>query len=76
MFTPTFGRISRFTDKNNRGVDKLILIGNNITDGFCQCFDSHGPGQLVFGTDGTLFATHGEAASFQDAGTSNRSSSK
>lgn len=67
IFTPTYTRVARFEDVGGVGTNKFILIGNNFTDGICQCFDSHGPGDLHFGLDGTLFISHGDAASYQDA---------
>jgi hypothetical protein len=65
----TYGRIARFTaDIENNFLSIIpdsrhILLGNTAEDGFPILFDSHGLGSLEFGTDGTLLASCGDAAS-------------
>ncbi len=49
---------------------KLTLTGSVATaqqplvDGWCQQFPSHSAGDVVFGPDGMLYASHGDGASF------------
>ncbi len=69
-FQPTIGRITRFTANpatNFRTVlpgSRRVLLGETISTGFPILHQSHGTGQLVFGEDGTLMATCGDAASY------------
>ena len=79
-FSATIMRISRYTaigpsyntvDHNTR----LVLLGETRKTGVALLHESHSTGQLVFGTDGTLLATVGDGASYNnvdvgsDAGT-------
>src|SRR5688500_10757544 len=50
------GRLSRI----ERGGRETVLVS-----GWCQQFPSHGVGDLVFGEDGTLYASGGEGASYE-----------
>ena len=50
------GRLSRI----ERGGRQTVLVA-----GWCQQFPSHGVGDLVFGEDGTLYASGGEGASYE-----------
>jgi glucose/arabinose dehydrogenase len=50
------GRLSRL----DRGGRETVLV-----TGWCQQFPSHGVGDLVFGENGTLYASGGEGASYE-----------
>jgi chitodextrinase/glucose/arabinose dehydrogenase len=75
-FAATIGRITRYTAK--AGTDfteadpasRKILVGETKKTGFPILHQSHGPGSLFFGTDGSLLAAFGDAASYDrvDAG--------
>ena len=63
----SIGRITRYTvDVNNFTSivpnSRLILLGTTMTDGFPFIHDSHTVGTLIFGTDGTLLASCGDAS--------------
>lgn len=64
----TIGRITRYTAtaaSHMSAVDpasRLVLLGENIHCGFPISGSSHGVGSLMFGEDGTLFASCGDAA--------------
>ncbi len=66
----TIGRITRYTlDPNNNFQtivpgSRTILLGETKSTGIPILFESHGVGSLVFGTDGTLLASCGDAAHF------------
>jgi glucose/arabinose dehydrogenase len=54
------GRISRLTaDGNSMTGSEQILV-----EDYCQQFPSHSVGSLVFGPDGSLYASGGDGASF------------
>src|SRR5258706_9065683 len=63
----TIGRLTRYTanaSDNFRSVDpssRTVLIGETASSGFPITFNTHGVGTLVFGTDGTLLASCGDA---------------
>lgn len=67
----TIGRITRYTARATdgfRSVDyasRRVLVGQTKTNGFPILYTSHGVGTLVFGADGTLLASCGDAASWQ-----------
>ena len=69
-FAATIGRITRYTARAGdgfRSVDpasRTVLLGESKTTGIPIVHLSHGVGQLVFGSDGTLLASCGEAANF------------
>ena len=63
----SIGRITRYTvDVTNFSSlipnSRLILLGTIPTDGFPFIHDSHSVGTLIFGTDGTLLASCGDAS--------------
>ena len=68
-FKPTIGRITRYEADpatNYRTIlpsTRHVLVGETISTGFPILHQSHGTGQLVFGEDGTLMATCGDAGS-------------
>jgi Ca2+-binding RTX toxin-like protein/glucose/arabinose dehydrogenase len=78
-FQPTIGRITRYQANpatNYRTVlpaSRTVLVGETIGTGFPILHQSHGTGHLVFGEDGTLMATCGDAASYNvvDTGSNN-----
>ena len=69
-FAATIGRITRYTARSSdgfRSVDpasRTVLLGESKTTGLPIVHLSHGVGQLVFGSDGTLLASCGESANF------------
>ena len=75
-FRATIGRVTRYTANaadNFNSVDpssRTILIGETISTGFPIVHQSHGIGSLVFGTDGTLLVSCGDAASYETIDTS------
>ena len=52
------GRLSRLTIANGSSTEQVLI------NDWCQQFPSHSVGDLRFGTDGALYATGGEGASF------------
>ncbi len=74
----TIGRVTRYTLDPTTNFSTLvpnsrkIILGKEITDQIPILMISHGMGSLVFGTDGTLLLSVGDAASFQsgDVGSS------
>ena len=74
-FMATIGRITRYTARASddfHSVDpasRLVLVGESPGTGFPIVHQSHGVGQLVFGTDGTLLATSGDGASYDGVDT-------
>jgi glucose/arabinose dehydrogenase len=69
-FAATIGRITRYTATaaSNRSVadtsTRLVLLGETAASGIPIVHQSHGPGSLMFGEDGTLLVTTGDAASY------------
>ena len=67
-FQTTIGRITRYTlttSSNFTEIDlnsRKILVGETPSTGIPILVDNHGVGSLVFGLDGTLLATIGDAA--------------
>ncbi|MCH8822915.1 MAG: PQQ-dependent sugar dehydrogenase [Planctomycetes bacterium] len=67
----TFGRITRYTgtiDSDGNSADlksRLVLLGAEPAEGFPVCDRSHAIGSLRFGTDGSMFASAGDAAHFE-----------
>jgi glucose/arabinose dehydrogenase len=67
-FKTTIGRITRYTLDKSAGFKSIIqnsrkiLLGESISTGIPILVDNHGVGSLVFGTDGTLLVTTGDAA--------------
>ena len=66
----TIGRLTRFTVDPASGFTKVIpgsrkvLLGDRIDNGFPVLMPSHGVGTLVFGTDGSLMVSCGDAGSY------------
>jgi glucose/arabinose dehydrogenase len=56
------GRLARLTISGNTSTNEQVLI-----QGWCQQFPSHSIGDLHFGTDGTLYVSGGDGASFSNA---------
>jgi glucose/arabinose dehydrogenase len=75
-FAASQGRITRYTAQRPPGdtdyrnavvadpASRFVLHGENPGEGCPLLFESHGPGQLVFGDDNTLLAACGDGASF------------
>lgn len=69
-YSATISRVTRYTATNTNGnytVDTLtrkILLGATKETGIPSLYESHGPGSLVFGTDGTLLISCGEGSSY------------
>ena len=69
-FEATIGRITRYTARastNFTTVDynsRRVLFGESVDTGMPSLHQSHGVGDLVFGTDGTLLACLGDGASY------------
>lgn len=69
-FQPTIGRITRYTADPATGrrtvmpASRRVLLGETISTGVPILHQSHGTGQLVFGEDGTLLASSGDAGSY------------
>ncbi|GAB3511969.1 hypothetical protein GCM10027442_22460 [Emticicia fontis] len=67
-FKTTIGRLTRYTLNKASGfktVDessRKVLLGESISTGIPILVDNHGVGSLVFGSDGTLLVTAGDAA--------------
>jgi len=53
------GRLSKLTLSGNTATNEQVLI-----QGWCQQYPSHSIGDLRFGTDGSLFVSGGDGASF------------
>lgn len=70
----TIGRLTRYTaDKTTNFKTVLegsrkVLIGDNPNNGLPILHKSHGVGDLVFGTDGTLLISVGDGASYVNTG--------
>jgi len=84
-FSATIGRITRYTAVlpsgetnylNATTVDynsRKVLVGEASDKGFPILHQSHGVGTLVFGEDGTLLASDGDAASYTSVDTGSAS---
>ncbi len=74
-FHDTIGRVTRYTcnaSDGYRSVDyatRTVLIGESLSTGVPICHQSHGIGSLVFGADGTLMLSCGDAASYDEVDT-------
>jgi len=60
----TQGVVGRYTENNGASSPstELLIVGRVNGTGFPSCHNSHVTGDLVFGTDGTLFASAGEGS--------------
>lgn len=74
-FAATIMRITRYTATGPSfntadPASRLVLVGENRKSGPAVLHESHSTGQLAFGADGTLMATVGDGASYNnvDAG--------
>lgn len=71
-FHDTIGRLTRYTCDPATGfrtvlpASRTVLIGESLSTGFPICHQSHGIGSLVFGADGTLLASCGDGASYDN----------
>ena len=69
----TIGRITSYTTSANGGVlsanlgSRTVLVGDTKETGVPILHKSHGTGSLVFAADGTLLASMGDGASFDDS---------
>lgn len=67
-FKTTIGRLTRYTLNKADGFktfnesSRKVLLGESISTGIPILVDNHGVGSLVFGKDGTLLVTAGDAA--------------
>lgn len=74
-FTATIGRITRYRLTPESGftaidlASRTVLVGESASTGIPIVHQSHGPGTLMFGRDGTLLATTGDAASYNEIDT-------
>ena len=78
-FVATISRLTRYTARaadGFRSVDpasRKILLGETITNGIPSVHQSHGPGSVLFGTDGTLLVSCGDGGSYSSADTGSAS---
>jgi PKD repeat protein len=66
-FKPTISRVTRYkinTSGTAENASRKVLLGESKTTGVPVIFESHGGGQIVFGTDGTLLVTTGDSGNF------------
>jgi glucose/arabinose dehydrogenase len=69
-FQATIGRITRYTARASDGrrsadpASRRVLLGETRSTGFPILHESHGIGTILVGTDGTLLASCGDAASY------------
>jgi len=83
FYRDTIARLTRYTcniGDGFRSVDygsRLVLIGESMGSGLPICHQSHGIGTVLFGEDGTLLLSCGDAASYEsvDTGTPTSGSS-
>ena len=63
----TWGRLTRYTVQADTAdvSSRLVLLGNDATDGIANCDKSHAIGALVFGEDGSLFVSAGDGAHYE-----------
>lgn len=72
-YNATIGRITRYTATAGSNFSQInyssrkILVGETKSTGMPILHESHGVGQIVFGTDGTLLASMGDGASYASA---------
>jgi glucose/arabinose dehydrogenase len=72
-YNATIGRITRYTATSNSNFSQIdyntrkVLLGETKSTGMSILHESHGVGQIAFGTDGTLLASLGDGASYASA---------
>ncbi len=72
-FRDTIARVTRYTANAGDGFrtadlsSRAVLIGESLTTGIPILHQSHGPGALRFGNDGSLLVSTGDGASFSVA---------
>ncbi|MFM9958141.1 MAG: PQQ-dependent sugar dehydrogenase [Phycisphaerales bacterium] len=72
-FRDTIARVTRYTANAADGfrtadlASRTILIGESLATGIPILHQSHGPGALAFGNDGSLLVSTGDGASFSVA---------
>jgi glucose/arabinose dehydrogenase/PKD repeat protein len=72
-FVDTIARVTRYTATSTSGfrtadpASRTVLIGESLTTGIPILHQSHGPGALQFGNDGTLLVSCGDGGSFSVA---------
>lgn len=72
-YNATIGRITRYTATANSNFSQInyssrkVLLGETKSTGMPILHESHGVGQIAFGTDGTLLASLGDGASYASA---------
>lgn len=68
-FEATIGRLTRYTARSSDGyrttdpASRKVLLGESKSTGFPILYHTHGTGALVFGVDGSLLVSCGDAAS-------------
>ncbi|MDH5563745.1 MAG: PQQ-dependent sugar dehydrogenase [Nitrospirota bacterium] len=64
---PTFGRLVRYTAEGNVAAkhSEKILIGNGPEDGIPNCSSFHGVGAVKVASDGSIYVSAGEGASWE-----------
>lgn len=78
-FKASISRLTRYKLNINSGImtadnaSRKILLGETKSTGVPIVHESHAGGQIVFGTDGTLFVTTGDNASYASADAGNAS---
>ncbi|MFT5887143.1 MAG: glucose/arabinose dehydrogenase, partial [Arcticibacterium sp.] len=67
-FSASIGRVTRYTliDTVLDPTSQKILIGESLSTGIPVLMDNHGMGSLVFGSDGSLMVSSGDAAIARD----------
>jgi glucose/arabinose dehydrogenase len=72
-FTDTIARLTRYNANPADGfrsvlpASRFVMLGETRFTGAPITHESHGPGTIVFGDDGTLLASFGEGASYDTA---------
>ena len=78
-FNASISRLSCYKVNNNGGIltadnaSRKVLLGETKSTGVPLTHQSHAGGQIVFGTDGTLFVTTGDNASYNGVDSGSKS---